>query len=132
MITDIIQTGTAFIATIDGVTRENITEASRFWSAVQDAIANGAAVRQLPEAAPDPKLVGVAFDGVMCSATGQDQNGLVAVHLSIQLQGAAFPATRFQFDNGNTLIITAQNHQDFMEIWLPFRQSFYLADVEAE
>jgi hypothetical protein len=77
--------------------------------------------------APNPKLVGVEFQGVMCSATGNDQNGLMAVFTAIQVQGAAFPATRFEFDNGNELIITTANYQDFMAVWRPFRQSFYLA-----
>ncbi len=84
----------------------------------------------MPEEAPNPKLVGVEFQGVMCSATGNDQNGLMAVFTAIQVQGAAFPATRFEFDNGNELVITAGpegNYQDFMDVWLPFRQSFFLA-----
>jgi hypothetical protein len=78
--------------------------------------------------AANAKYVGVEFEGVMCSATGQDQNGLVAVLLSIQLQGAAFPATRFWFDNGNSLVITTANYEAFMAVWLPFRQSFFLAE----
>jgi hypothetical protein len=77
--------------------------------------------------APNPKLIGVAFQGVMCSATGNDQNGLMAVFTAIQVQGAAFPATRFEFDNGNALVITTANYQAFMDVWLPFRQSFFLA-----
>jgi hypothetical protein len=78
----------------------------------------------------DPKMIGIEFDGVMCSATGLDQNGLNAVFTAIQVQGAAFPATRFKFDNGNELVITAGpdgNYQAFMDVWLPFRQSFFLA-----
>ena len=75
----------------------------------------------------DPKLVGVAFQGVMCSATGSDQAGLMAVLLAIQLQGAAFQPTRFQFDNGNSLVITLANYEAFMATWMPFRQSFFLA-----
>jgi hypothetical protein len=77
--------------------------------------------------APNPKLVGVEFQGVMCSATGNDQSGLTAVFTAIQVQGAAFPATRFEFDNGNALVITTANYQAFMDVWLPFRQSFFLA-----
>lgn len=75
----------------------------------------------------DPKLAGIEFDGVMCSATKDDQTGLMAVLLAIQLQGAAFPPTRFEFENGNTLVITLANYQAFMAVWLPFRQSFFLA-----
>ena len=78
-----------------------------------------------PPSTPDPKLVGVEFDGVMCSATSADQNGLVAIMMAIQLQGEAFQPTRFEFDNGNTLVITLQNYQAFMAVWMPFRQSFF-------
>jgi hypothetical protein len=78
-----------------------------------------------PPAPVDPKLIGVEFDGVMCSATAQDQNGLAAVFLAIQLQGANFQPTRFEFDNGATLIVTLANWQQFAAVWLPFRQSFF-------
>lgn len=71
------------------------------------------------------KIVGVEFQGVMCSATSQDQAGLMAVLTGIQMQGAAFPATRFEFENGNVLTITLANYQAFMQTWLPFRQSFF-------
>jgi hypothetical protein len=73
------------------------------------------------------KYAGVEFDGVMCSATSADQNGLMAVFLSIQIQGASFVPTRFSFENGSELVITLSNYQAFMAVWLPFRQSFYLA-----
>lgn len=75
--------------------------------------------------AVDPKLIGVEFQGVRCSATAADQNGLAAVLLAIQLQGEAFQPTRFEFDNGSTLIITKENWQAFAAVWLPFRQSFF-------
>lgn len=71
------------------------------------------------------RLQGVSFQGVMCSATADDQNGLTAVLLAIQLQGPAFPGTRFLFSNGNTLNITLANYQAFIAVWLPFRQSFF-------
>ena len=74
---------------------------------------------------PDPKRVGVLFQGVMCSATAADQNGLVAVLMAIQVQGAEFKPTRFEFDNGNSLVITLANYEAFMAVWLPFRQSFF-------
>lgn len=79
----------------------------------------------VPPPAPDPKLVGVEFEGVMCSATAADQAGLAAVLLAIQLQGAAFQPTRFYFENGNTLVLTLANWQAFAATWLPFRQSFF-------
>lgn len=74
------------------------------------------------------KRLGVEFDGVMCSATSQDQAGLMAVLTAIQIQGAQFVPTRFEFENGSVLIITAQNYQAFMATWLPFRQSFFKAE----
>jgi hypothetical protein len=78
-----------------------------------------------PPAPIDPKLIGIEFEGIMCSATAQDQNGLAAVFLAIQLQGASFQPTRFEFDNGSTLIVTLANWQQFAAVWLPFRQSFF-------
>ncbi len=79
-----------------------------------------------PPPPPDPKLVGIEFDGVMCSATREDQNGLVAVLTAYQLQGAAFQPTRFEFANGNFLVINKTNIQAFISVWMPFRQSFFL------
>lgn len=75
--------------------------------------------------AVDPKLIGIEFEGVMCSATAEDQNGLSALLLAIQLQGEAFQPTRFEFDNGSRLIVTKENWQAFAAVWLPFRQSFF-------
>lgn len=71
------------------------------------------------------KLAGVDFGGIMCSATSQDQAGLTAVLLSIQMQGANFPATRFEFENGSTLVISLANYQALAAFWIPFRQSFF-------
>ena len=78
-----------------------------------------------PVPAPDPKWTGIEFEGVMCSATADDQSGLAAVLLAIQLQGAAFQPTRFYFANGNTLVLSLANYQAFTAAWLPFRQSFF-------
>lgn len=82
------------------------------------------------EAEAEHKRRGVEFEGVMCSATSQDQAGLTAVLLAIQLQGEAFPATRFYFENGNTLVIHLGNYRAFMSTWLPFRQSFFMDNRE--
>lgn len=78
----------------------------------------------------DPKMVGVEFEGVMCSATEKDQNGLAAVLMAIQFQGATFKPTRFFFENGNTLILSLSNYESFASVWLPFRQSFFAAEPE--
>jgi len=129
MIGNIIQTPQGYRATIDGQ-EWSIPDApgNRHWQMVQDAIAEGATmtVEQPPAPpAPDPKLVGIEFEGVMCSATAADQAGLAAVLLAIQLQGAAFQPTRFYFENGNILVISLANFQAFTGVWLPFRQSFF-------
>lgn len=78
-----------------------------------------------PEPEPNPKLDGIEFEGVMCSATAEDQNGLSSVLMAIGLQGEAFPPTRFYFSNGNSLVITLENYQALAATWLPFRQSFF-------
>lgn len=79
----------------------------------------------LPANLPDPKMVGIEFEGVMCSATRDDQNGLVAVIIAHQLQKAAFQPTVFRFVNGNTLLMTFDNLPKFLAVWMPFRQSFF-------
>jgi hypothetical protein len=84
------------------------------------------AANQPPAPPPDPKLVGVLFEGVMCSATRDDQNGLVAVLTDYQLETATFQPTRFEFANGNSLVITKDNIQAFIAVWKPFRKSFFL------
>jgi hypothetical protein len=128
MIENIIQTQTGYRATIDGQEWSIPNDTgNRFWWAVQVAIEAGAVVtqEQPPIVTPDPKLIGVEFEGVMCSATAADQAGLAAVLLAIQLQGAAFQPTRFYFENGNILVISLANYQAFTGVWLPFRQSFF-------
>ena len=78
-----------------------------------------------PPPPPDPKITGVEFEGVMCSATRDDQNGLVAVLVAYQMQGENFQPTEFYFANGNTLVLTSQNIEPFTAVWMPFRQSFF-------
>jgi uncharacterized protein YlzI (FlbEa/FlbD family) len=71
------------------------------------------------------KLKGIEIDGVMCSATAEDQNGLLAVLAAKQLEGDAFSATVFMFANGNSLVISKDNINDVVTKWMPFRQSFF-------
>ena len=128
---NIIQTPTGYRATIDGAEWSIPDDpGNRFWQMVQQAIADGAQVTMEEPPAPiiDPKLIGIEFDGVMCSATADDQAGLAAVLLAIQLQGAAFQPTRFYFSNGNILVISLANYQAFTGVWLPFRQSFFMVE----
>jgi len=84
---------------------------------------------ELPEwvetSASNPKLVGVEFEGVMCSATRDDQNGVTAVLIASQFQGVEFAPTNFYFSNGNVLKVTKDNVAAFANVWLPFRQSFF-------
>ena len=80
-----------------------------------------------PPPPPDPKLTGIEFDGVMCSATRDDQAGLMAVLMAKQMQGDAFKPTSFYFANGNKLVITKDNIAAFTAVWMPFRQSFFVA-----
>lgn len=83
-----------------------------------------------PPLTQDPKITGIEFNGTMCSATADDQNGLAAVLVAIQFQGAAFQPTRFHFSNGNTLVISLDNWQGFAAVWLPFRQSFFAVGAQ--
>lgn len=78
------------------------------------------------EDVPSPKLIGIEFQGVMCSATKEDQSGLLAILSCYQIQGNNFQPTRYDFQNGNNLIITKHNIQQFIAVWMPFRQSFFV------
>lgn len=75
------------------------------------------------------KLTGLLFEGVPCSATSADQSGLMAVLLAIQMQGAAFRPTRFEFENGSELVIHLGNYQAFAAQWMAFRQSFFRVEA---
>lgn len=78
-------------------------------------------------AQPDPKMVGIEFGGVMCSATSADASGLLQVKAGIEMMGANFK-TSFRFENGTTLVLSAANFAQFMRVWVPFRQSFFAVD----
>jgi len=69
------------------------------------------------------KQQGIEIFGVMCSATGEDQNGLLAVQAWLSSGGAP---TVFRFSNGNDLELTTDNYQEFAATWMPFRQSFFV------
>ena len=69
----------------------------------------------------DLKMAGVLIQGVMCSATTADSNGLLAVNVWV----GRGHSTRFEFANGNTLLLTPSNHDYFASKWMAFRQSFY-------
>lgn len=67
-------------------------------------------------------LTGVEFDGVMCSATAEDQHGLTDVKPYVLADMVTKP---FRFENGNRLLLTADNIEAFEAIWFPFRESFF-------
>ena len=117
------------VVNVAEVDPENVPEFMADWVPAGEAgpgwLHDGHALTPPPPAPLDPKLAGVEFDGVMCSATANDQNGLAAVLLAIQLQGPAFQPTRFEFENGSQLVITLANWEAFAGVWLPFRQSFF-------
>lgn len=81
--------------------------------------------RFTPATDADKKMHGVQIDGVMCSATSADQNGLIAVLMAYQLSGQDFKPTIFEFENGNSLQITSSNIQNVIDTWMPFRQQFF-------
>lgn len=76
---------------------------------------------EVPSTHIDPKLVGVEFQGILCSATKEDMWGLSAVAPWI----LAGNSTAFEFDNGSTLVLTPENYQEFYVVWASFRASFF-------
>lgn len=114
----------------NGISKEATEEACRQQIADAKVRASIQAFEAMQTAdEPDPRYVGIDFDGVMCSATRDDQNGLVAVLVAYQLQKAAFSPTLFRFVNGNKLLLTTENLIRFVGVWMPFRQSFFRPEV---
>lgn len=83
------------------------------------------AEKQAKIALRQQKVTGFDFGGVMCSATGEDQNGLMAIAYKFNLLGDSFTPTRMDFENGNSLVITKDNFVDFQTAWMQFRDQFY-------
>lgn len=96
---------------------EGNTPEPEFTQAELDAQAVEAA--KLVEA--EVKMVGIEFEGVMCSATAEDMWGLS----SVQDYVAGGMDTPFKFDNGNVLVLTSTNIAAFQAVWVPFRASFF-------
>lgn len=67
------------------------------------------------------KLAGVEFNGVMCSATKQDMWGLGVASDYIRSGNDVM----WDFENGNKVLLTAGNLDDFYAVWLPFRLKFF-------
>ncbi len=99
------------------------------------------------------KMAGVEFQGVMCSATGEDQAGLHAFigeyrhyqmakevllpaklakapdaekpAIQAMIDGLEFPQINLSFENGNKLVVTEDNIEALEATWKPFRMSFF-------
>lgn len=91
-------------------------------------VAKESAARAIVDAVKVSKQTGIEIQGVMCSATKADQMGLTAVGLDYSMTTAAggtFASTEFSFENGNVLVITADNFATVYNTWVPFRRSFF-------
>lgn len=73
------------------------------------------------EAIREQKLIGVEFEGVMCSVHKEDQWGLATVKEMIYA-GQSIP---FHFKNGNVLLLTPANIAAFEQTWTAYRMSFF-------
>lgn len=108
----------------DGTINEEITDLSGLDTVIakfDEEKATKDAIDSAP-VVPNPKMIGIEFEGVMCSATESDQNGLAAIRPEIEA-GVDIPP--FKFSNGNRLKLTLDNWEDFRAVWLPFRMSFF-------
>lgn len=95
-----------------------LREVDGVWQASDDKAVQ--AIIDTYEPQPD-KLEGIEFDGVMCSATGDDQAGLTALAETLKW----VEVVNFRFENGNTLSVTRDTYPKLMAVWVPFRQGFF-------
>ena len=72
-------------------------------------------------AAKIAKLNGIEFNGVMCSATKEDQWGLASIKFYV-VNGQSI---NFEFENGTSLLLTPDNIEYFEALWFPFRLGFF-------
>jgi len=80
------------------------------------------------EIASEIKLTGIEILGVMCSATKEDQNGMIAIgfdKLTNTMAGTQMGSTTMEFENGSELVITDENFSEVDALWRPFRKSFF-------
>ena len=78
----------------------------------------------------EKKVQGIEFEGVMCSATKDDQSGLTGMWMQYESLKAVGKADElvpqaFHFENGSVLVLTKDNIEAFRAVWLPFRMSFF-------
>ena len=82
----------------------------------------------LPPTDEELKKTGIEILGVMCSATKEDQNGMIAIgfdKLTNTLAGTQMGSTTMEFENGSELVITDENFSEVDALWRPFRKSFF-------
>ena len=90
----------------------------------QELIDSGVEIEAYVAPEPTPhelKLAGVEFEGVMCSATAEDQHGLADIE-GIVKSGMSI---NFHFENGTKLLLTPDNIDALRAVWFPFRLSFF-------
>lgn len=113
---------------VNGVSVELTSEEEAARDAEEAQAAIDRAASDALAAAEASKLTGTEINGIMCSATREDQNGLAAIALGItiaRLNASTFPSTVFKFENGNSLVVTDENFDAIYATWMPFRQSFF-------
>ena len=82
----------------------------------------------LPPTDDEKKKTGIEILGVMCSATKEDQNGMIAIgfdKLTNTMAGTQMGSTTMEFENGSELVITDENFSEVDALWRPFRKSFF-------
>jgi len=108
--------------------RDSTTAETAFRNAEEAQAVIDSEARSVIAAVEESKRTGILILGVMCSATKDDQMGLTAVGLDYSMTtagGGTFSSTKFEFSNGNTLVITADNFATIYNLWVPFRRSFF-------
>lgn len=69
------------------------------------------------------KINGFEFDGVNCSVTKADQDGVTAILVQFNLK--LIQETVFEFSNGSELLINTNNVKRFGSEWAKCRQQFF-------
>ncbi len=69
----------------------------------------------------NPKLAGVEFNGITCSATKEDMVGVMYIKDKAKNGGSAI----MRFENGSRLTLNNENIDQFFLVWSKFRDSFF-------
>lgn len=101
--------------------QDAFNEAHQAWQANGPVRPASKKLDDYPEYKRYLKMIGVEFEGVMCSAVKDDQFGIGSLYQAIKA-GREF---NFEFRNGNEIKLTPSNIEDFMNVWTPFRNSFF-------